>query len=214
MSAEFWVVATGIAVVALLVAESRDFRPGVFVAKPAASTGFILVALASGAADSTYGCWVLAALAFSWLGDVLLIPRGARAAFLGGLVAFLLGHLLYAVGFAELGLDGAWLAVAALLVLGAATGALRWLNPHVEGEMVWPVRAYVVVISLMVVSAAGATGHTGVGLVLAGAVLFYVSDLAVARERFVAQTFTNRLWGLPTYYGGQVLLALSVASFA
>jgi uncharacterized membrane protein YhhN len=213
VSAEFWAFATAAAVAVLLLSELRNFRPGVFVAKPAASTGFLLVALASGAADSSYGRWVLAALAFSWLGDVLLIPKGARATFLAGLVAFLLGHLLFAVAFVGLGLDGAWLAAAALFALVALAIALRWLMPHVEGGMVWPVRAYVAVISVMVVGAAGATGHTGVHLVLAGALLFYVSDLAVARERFVAKAFTNKLWGLPTYYGGQVLLALSVASF-
>lgn len=214
MSAEMWVWATAAAVVALLVSEFVDFRPGVYVAKPAASTGFLAVALASGATSTSYGRWVLAALAFSWLGDVLLIPKGARAFFLGGLVAFLLGHLLYAVAFTGLGFDGAWLGAGALFACVAAALALRWLMPHVEGGMVWPVRAYVAVISAMVVAAAGATGHTGIGLVGAGALLFYVSDLAVARERFVAKTFTNKLWGLPTYYGGQVLLALSVASFS
>ncbi len=42
--------------------------------------------------------------------------------------------------------------------------------------------------------------------------LFYLSDLFVARERFVTSAFVNRLVGLPLYYGGQVLLALSVAT--
>jgi len=31
----------------------------------------------------------------------------------------------------------------------------------------------------------------------------------VARDRFVAQGFINRAWGLPMYYGGQLLLAYS-----
>ena len=43
-----------------------------------------------------------------------------------------------------------------------------------------------------------------------GAVLFFISDLAVARGRFVADTFTNKAWGLPTYFGGQLLIAWSV----
>ena len=74
------------------------------------------------------------------------------------------------------------------------------------------VLAYVVVISSMVVLAAGATGAGATPLLLAGAVAFFVSDLAVARERFVVKTFTNRLWGLPLYYGGVLLLAASVAA--
>jgi len=45
---------------------------------------------------------------------------------------------------------------------------------------------------------------------LAGAALFFVSDLAVARDRFVAPGFANRLWGLPAYYAGQLLIAWSI----
>jgi len=47
---------------------------------------------------------------------------------------------------------------------------------------------------------------------LAGAVTFYVSDLSVARDRFLAPGFVNRLWGLPLYYGAQLLLAGSVTA--
>jgi hypothetical protein len=38
---------------------------------------------------------------------------------------------------------------------------------------------------------------------------FYLSDLAVARDRFVARAFVNRLWGLPLYYAAQILFAVS-----
>jgi uncharacterized membrane protein YhhN len=50
----------------------------------------------------------------------------------------------------------------------------------------------------------------GPWIVAAGAVLFYLSDLAVARDRLVAKTFGSRTWGLPAYYFGQFLLALTV----
>jgi uncharacterized membrane protein YhhN len=40
-----------------------------------------------------------------------------------------------------------------------------------------------------------------------GAVLFFVSDVAVARDRFVEPSWKNRAWGLPAYYAGQLLLA-------
>jgi uncharacterized membrane protein YhhN len=43
-----------------------------------------------------------------------------------------------------------------------------------------------------------------------GASLFYLSDLFVARNRFVKKEYVNRLVGLPLYYTGQYLLALSV----
>jgi hypothetical protein len=42
-----------------------------------------------------------------------------------------------------------------------------------------------------------------------GALGFYVSDIFVARQRFLKTDFVNRLIGLPLYYGGQFLLAFS-----
>jgi uncharacterized membrane protein YhhN len=68
----------------------------------------------------------------------------------------------------------------------------------------------VAVISAMVATAAGAFGAGAGGLLLAGALAFFASDLAVARERFVERSFANKLWGLPLYYGAQLLLASTV----
>ena len=51
-------------------------------------------------------------------------------------------------------------------------------------------------------------------LILGGAVAFYLSDLFVARDRFVSEGITNRVIGLPLYYGGQYLLAFSVGFVA
>jgi uncharacterized membrane protein YhhN len=47
-------------------------------------------------------------------------------------------------------------------------------------------------------------------MILAGAVAFYLSDLSVANDRFVHESFFNKLWGLPLYYAAQILLAASV----
>ena len=91
---------TGVAVALLLAAEWRDERRsdrrGVWLFKPLASTGFVAIALSAGALDSIYGRWVLAALALSWLGDVLLIPR-SKSIFLAGIGSFLLGHVAFVV---------------------------------------------------------------------------------------------------------------------
>ncbi|RLE33354.1 MAG: hypothetical protein DRJ61_07425, partial [Acidobacteria bacterium] len=45
-----------------------------------------------------------------------------------------------------------------------------------------------------------------------GASLFFLSDLAVARHRFVKAAFLNRAIGLPAYYAGQMLLALAIGA--
>ena len=50
----------------------------------------------------------------------------------------------------------------------------------------------------------------GRGVVFTGALLFYLSDLFVARNRFMEKSFINRLMGLPLYYTAQFLLAFSI----
>lgn len=206
-----WVLVTVASLAALLAFERRGFQRGVWVAKPIASAGFIGAALAAGALGTTYGTLVLVALALSWLGDVLLIPKNVKAAFAAGLVAFLLGHVAFAAAFVVRGVSAAALAGAAALLALPLAAALRWLSPHVRGGLRTPVRIYVVVISAMVACAGATVWAAGNPVILAGAVAFYASDLAVARQRFVVRSFTNKLWGLPLYYGAQLLLASTVS---
>jgi hypothetical protein len=72
------------------------------------------------------------------------------------------------------------------------------------------VLAYLLTIASMVVLTIGAAAVGTPLLLPIGAILFAISDLAVARERFVVQAFSNKVWGLPFYYGAQVLIALSI----
>jgi len=207
MAVLFVAVSAG-ALVALLVAERRKTRWG-RIAKMVASTGFVGVAIASGAVESGYGRGVLVALGLSWLGD-LLLTFASRRAFLVGLGVFLVAHIGYLAAFAVRGIAWMAVAVAAAVVLMGAGGVWRWLVPHLDDVMRWPVAGYVAVISAMVAVAVGTTAHDIDLRILFGAVAFFVSDLAVARNRFVAAGFVNRAWGLPLYYLAQVLLALSV----
>jgi uncharacterized membrane protein YhhN len=202
------------ATLALVAAEARDVRAGVWIAKPLAALGFLWAALHEGALDSPYGLWVFGGLVLSALGDVLLIPRGAKRAFLLGLVSFLLGHVAYACAFAMRGVEVRSMAAAAAPVAAASMLALRYLWPYVQRnapKLQYPVLVYVAVISTMVVCAAGTVGKAGNLAILVGAVAFYASDLAVARQRFVAPSLTNKLWGTPLYFGAQLILASTVA---
>jgi uncharacterized membrane protein YhhN len=201
-------VVTGLLVLVVLVAE-RAGHPGRGAVKAAASTGFLGIAIASGAFDTGYGRWVLAALCLSWVGDVALVSA-ARRWFLVGLAAFLLGHLAYVGGFAVAGVSraGAAIAAAALCLPAALVG--RWLWPHLAAGMRGPVAAYIAVISAMVAAAVGGVLGEVPAAALPAAVAFYVSDVFVARDRFVAPGFVNRVAGLPLYYGAQIVFALSV----
>ncbi len=197
---------TAVALGALLVAERRRLRWAIWLAKPVASLGFVMAALGAGAVSSAYGRLVLAGLALCWLGDVLLIPA-AKGAFLAGLASFLAGHVAFALAFVLRGIAPLAAVVTLAALLLPALGVWRWLGPHVPAPMRVPVVAYVVVIVLMVTCAVG----TLAPLPIAGALAFFVSDLSVARDRFVSPGFANRAWGLPLYYAAVTLLAISTA---
>jgi uncharacterized membrane protein YhhN len=161
----------------------------------------------------SYYQWVVAGLVCGLIGDVCLALKGNKA-FRAGLVAFLLGHILYVVAFIGLTRLSDWTSPAHLFIAAIGAGVLRWLRPHL-GAMMIPVTAYVIVISAMLAAAWVAFLNPdlqmrGALTLLLGALCFYVSDLFVARERFVKSQFANRLLGLPLYYLGQFLIAFSV----
>ncbi|MCA9654301.1 MAG: lysoplasmalogenase [Myxococcales bacterium] len=205
------VVVTLVALAVLLVGELREHRTTLRLAKPVASTGFVATALAAGALEGPYGRAVLAALVLSWVGDVCLLSR-RQGWFLAGLVAFLLGHLAFGVAFAVHGVTAGWVTGLALALTLPAMLVRRWLAPYLPSAMRRPVDAYIVVISAMVAMAIAATIAGGTARIAIGAIMFYLSDLSVARDRYVRREASNRLWGLPLYYGAQLVLASTIAA--
>ncbi len=207
MSPLIWSSATTVLVMALLVAEWRSDRRAIWLCKPAASLMFVLTALSSGPWLTPFSTCITAGLMLGALGDVLLIPKDKRA-FLAGLVAFLLGHVMYVVAFVVRGVD-VTLALVGLGVMCIPLGVVgRWLLPRVESKMKAPVLAYMGVITVMVATAVGSVALGTAWPLLLAAFVFYLSDLSVARDRFVQHGFINRAWGLPAYYSAQMLFAL------
>ncbi|MDZ4859826.1 MAG: lysoplasmalogenase [Candidatus Hydrogenedentes bacterium] len=207
----FGILSTIIATVLQLSARAAGIAllPGIL--KMTASTGFLITALSAGALRSRVGIALLVGLVFSWFGDLFLIGSGASY-FLAGLVSFFIGHVCYSVAFVlhktRLPLAGAALAV--LLIPGILLS--RWILPHVtDPGMRAPVIAYTCVITIMLALAVGCYPRPGGRWIVAGAFLFYLSDICVARGAFVAPGFINSLIGLPLYFGGQLLLAVSIA---
>ncbi|GAB4510185.1 MAG: hypothetical protein Tsb0020_27180 [Haliangiales bacterium] len=180
--------------------------------KIAASASFLAFAVASGVPErAPHGVAMMVALVLSAVGDVALIGK-SKPAFLAGLSAFLLAHLAYA--WVSVTLDPAplWSGLAAVPVLAVAGGVWRWLRGHV-GRLAVPVLAYIAAITAMVVLAAGvgAHGEPAHALLVASAVLFFVSDIFVARQRFVAPGFINRALGLPLYFAAQLGFVVAAA---
>lgn len=201
-------ILSGIAVIALVTSDMRLWRPGRYLFKPLAAAAFIWLALALGALDSHYGQVLLIGLLLCAAGDILLMFE-PEAAFLAGLVAFLCGHLGYAVAFSQLpgNLSGlAWSLAPALILL---IGTTRWLRSYLEGLMRFAVPGYILVITAMLLFAGMTAGQPEAALIIAGAWGFAFSDLAVARRQFINSTPLNGLWGTPLYFFSQMLIAAS-----
>lgn len=192
----------------VLQGERSGRRLLMWLFKPLASAMFVAVAWTLYVPPNPPGAWILLALLFSLAGDVCLMLAGGL---LPGLLAFLAAHLAYVAAFHTMAPAHTWPTVLAVPAVVTSAVATRWLWPHL-GRMRAPVLAYVTVMTVMVWAAAGVVdAEVAPARTLVGALLFYASDLAVARQRFVQKAFANRAWGLPAYYLGQLLLALSVA---
>lgn len=181
------------------------------VLKALLSSGFVFSAWAQVGAPPALRAWMLPGFALCLVGDVLLAsPK--RLFFTLGLGAFLLGHVAYAAALVSIA-DSAGVVtlLCATTSVVLAVVVLRWLWPHL-GALRGPVVAYITAISVMLSAAAAVAASSvwrveGRALIFAGALAFYLSDLFVARHRFVKPAFVNRAAGLPLYYVGQYLLA-------
>lgn len=208
MSTRLLVTLVGVACIALVALLLADMTVPAAAAKFIASSAFVALAIRGGALASVYGRLILAGLGLSWCGDMFLIGL-SKTAFLAGLVAFLLAHVAYVAAFVRHGYERRWIWVAMVPVTAIAIGVFVWLEPYTPADLLNPVRAYVAVISLMVIFAIGTQGRGGSILIVAGATLFFLSDLSVAALRLVQTQYPTYVIGLPLYYAGQVCLALS-----
>jgi len=175
-----------------------------------AASAYIAAAWSAGAADSAYGRILLVGMAFCWMGDLLLVSNNSRILFLLGLASFLAGHIAYIGAFSARGVSFMPTLGAGLLMVVFAWKVLRWLKPHLDERMRRPVWLYVIAISSMMATSVGTYAVDENWLIPLGAFLFLLSDLAVARDRFVASGFINRSWGLPLYFCAQMVFAASL----
>lgn len=197
----------------LLFFEKKESTRGIILTKPLLSAIFILTALVGSHSDPKYFVPVLAGLLFCLAGDVFLLFFSSKRLFLAGLVSFLTGHVLYTIAFFTRALPGMLTWIAGACGLAASGAVFVWLRPNL-GKMLIPVVAYMAVITVMVIGAASLmwdekAGFSGRALAFSGAILFYCSDIFVARQRFVIRQYVNRLVGLPLYYTAQFMIAFS-----
>ncbi|MBC7898686.1 MAG: lysoplasmalogenase [Saprospiraceae bacterium] len=192
-----------------VIAEWRNWQTARGLSKFVASTAFVVLAVQNGAAGSIYGRLILLALIFSWVGDALLLSL--RSTFLlTGMAAFFLAHAAFAAAFASLPLETTWLTIALVILTTGALAILSWLWKYLEPFYKIAVPVYLTAITVMTSLAIAASSASP--LLATGALIFVVSDISVARNRFVERNVVNKIWGMPLYYAAQLLFAMSVLS--
>ena len=203
----------------LVRAELRHKQDSIYVLKPVSTllvTAVSLLSLLTPAAQPSFTMWVTVGLIFSLGGDVALM-FASRRAFLIGLVLFLLTHIVYSLAFTvPNGFHAADLVTGAIL-LGIGAAIFFYLRSGL-GSMQVPVLLYILITCFMVnraISTFSGDAFTTpqVWLISLGAVLFMISDVILAVNRFHHPIEAHRLSLFP-YYLGQLLIALSPSYFS
>ena len=166
-----------------------------------ASTCFVLIGLTSFLEiRSKYGLFVFIGLIFCWFGDYLGNFRMTVIAFLLGHVGFILAFM-----FREVSRIRCLKALPVVLVAGGIIW--YWLYPHIPQTEWLFIIGYIAIISAMVVFAFGTQPKCLI--IILAAVLFYISDIFVARWRFVDTSSVNAFFCYPLYYTSCILFAFS-----
>ncbi len=160
--------------------------------------------------------WLVFALLFSLVGDVLLMLPGNL--FLPGLVSFLLAHIAYIFALSN-ALPPFNLPSLIVVLMVAMTSVQIYrrlaagLENSQERSLKIPVMLYITVLSIMVVLALLTLVSNGwenyrALLLSAGALLFFISDTWLAWDRFVEPLKHHDLRVMISYHLAQICLSL------
>jgi len=199
----------------LLFLEKKENQKGTLIIKAFLSGLFIFTALIQPFENKNYYTFIAGGLIFSFIGDLCLVFFFNKKTFNIGLLSFLIGHIFYIIAFVFTSgiTSGTWLSL--IFIIPFSFSVFLKLKPHL-GSMTIPTTAYLIIISLMVASAASFLTNNAFQVfaktfIFIGAVLFYISDLFVARHRFISKENINGIIGYPMYYSAQFILAFSIS---
>ncbi len=206
---------TGAAWLAILVAVvaapvdwwavARERLETEYVAKPLVLVALIAAAAALTPGDAAVRTAVVVGLTLGLIGDVLLMLDR----FIPGAAAFLLGHLAYLVAFLLVPQKGPFL-FAGAIIIGILLGLVA--RPVVAGARRRSTTLTVVIVAYLIVLGAVVVFGFGTGnpWLMAGVLLFAVSDALLAYGRFVGSAPGGRVAVHVTYHLAQLLIVLSL----
>jgi uncharacterized membrane protein YhhN len=162
---------------------------------------------------------VLAAIVFSWIGDVVLIFANIHALyFIGGLLAFLTVHILYIVLFYKEKQQFPPIPLALFQWIGFGIIALflvtllSILLPNIKDIQI-PVCIYATTICSMLAMAFSAVNMWKTPAnywILGGAFTFVISDSILAFNRFYQPISNAALWIMITYLAAQFFIVAGI----
>lgn len=170
-----------------------------------ASVCYLAIPFARQAWRTGYGRSILIGVLLCFAGDHL-----GPMNFFVGLAAFLVAHFAYSAACFFRGFDKTRLVLSFFATAAVTLLCLLYLAPHVPKQEYLPIFGYCAVISIMVVLAGGTRGGPGYGILVYAAAAFFISDLLLARSRFIEATFANTLVGYTLYYSACMAFGLSV----
>ena len=159
---------------------------------------------------------IFAGLFFGLIGDSFLMFINVNDSFfMFGLIAFLIGHLIYIAAFY---LDYKWNPTIekqatriALVVFGLfCLGFYLYLRPYLSGMRI-PVMIYSFVISLMAIMAVNRKGRVttiSFRLICFGSILFLISDSVLAYNKFVNSFTGGDIYIMATYMLAQYFIII------
>ena len=182
---------------------------------------FLLLLLAAYyiAAAGEMSWFLLLALLTSWLGDVLLIPKGHKWFTMGG-ISFLASHIFFvavyfpAVRFASVPL--ALVAGTAIVYVGISLAIIWAVHKTTPKPMVVPMYLYLVANSTMNLFAMMrmfTMGTPGSIVAYVGALLFFISDCTLFLVRYYGKKdviFKRHFTVMLAYLAGEMLIVMGI----
>ena len=197
---------------AFLAIRARDQQRNnqYYIFKPMAMILVLSVAVVTALPILSLYFWLIAGgLVFCLIGDIFLMFPSNR--FMEGLISFLIGHLFYVWAFISGSGVGATLGLLLLFIAGGTL--IYWILFPSLGKMKVPVSLYTIVILIMAWQAWErwiSIVQIHALLAAIGAVLFLISDVLLAMNRFKKKFHHAHAFILSFYYVAQTLIALSV----
>ena len=168
--------------------------------------------------DFTSKKFLLWALIFSWIGDVVLMFQSMNPLFfIGGLISFLIGHIIYMILFykekrSNLPQNSSFIRVGFIAIIAYLIVMLSLLFPHLGG-MRLPVTVYAFTISAMLATAIMGYSSWEVSAntwILSGAILFVMSDSILAFNKFYQPIWLASFFIMVTYLAAQYAIVVGV----